>query len=485
MSKDGHNRSQLNRDGPQRAEARSSWVERYGAKHRWQRLADFPTGLEAPAKVRIYRRSHHFILQWWDPGAKRNLAERVDGDLLAALIAARKVDERLAHRRTAGAGRRRLAHDELVRRYLEDLRKRADAGGLSPASVRRFTAALRHYQEFAAQPRILKEFPYAANISRDFRLAFDTYLASKRIHPNGHPHTPLRPLQGQSFIKDTVRAMLEWAGDAERGNLLPESFCNPFRGRKEPREICKGDPLAEPAITLPMAVAFVEGCDRFQLRLFVPLILFGLRAGEPCLRFREHVDADWLRVCCIPELAHFTKGRRDKRFPLIAELQPFWDVLRETRASGLLYQRRAVVEGREPAPLRQASLAELVQEFQARCARSQPGGNIERVRLRDQLIRQAGALNYDHVEQEFQRVTRRLGWPAQATLKAFRHAFATMLGNTPMAEAYKKYLMGQAPGRAALNAYTHLNQLREQFQSSVNQAWPALIRAIRRRTQEV
>lgn len=484
MSNDRH-KFESNQDGHHPADAGSAWVERYGAKHRWQRLTDFSAGLQAPVKVRIYRRSDHFILQWWDPGAKRNLAERVDGDLLAALIAARKVDERLAQQRTAGAGRRRLAHEELVQRYLEDLRKRADAGSLSPASVRRLTSALGHYQDFVAQPMIVKEFPYAVNINRDFRLTFDAYLTGKQIHPNGHAHTPLRPMRGQAFIMDAVRAMLEWASDAERGNLIPDTFRNPFRGPKAVREVFKGDPLAEPTITLPMTVTLVAHCDRFQLRLFTPLILFGLRAAEPCLLFRNHVDADWLRVCCIPELIYWTKGRRDKRFPLIADLQPFWDFLRDTSAPGLLYQRRSVVEGRELAPLRQASLAELIEEFQNRCARSKPTGTAERIRLREQLLRQAGALNYDHVEQEFQRLARSLCWRPQATLKGFRHAFATMLGNTPMAEAYKKYLMGHSPGRSALIAYTHLNQLCEQFRQSATHAWPTLIEAIRQRTQEV
>ena len=70
-------------------------------------------------------------------------------------------------------------------------------------------------------------------------------------------------------------------------------------------------------------------------------------------------------------------------------------------------------------------------------------------------------------------------------MKDFRHAFATMLGNTPMAEAYKKYLMGQSPGKTALNAYTHINQLREQFRAGVNHVWPVLIEAIQRRVQDV
>ena len=233
-----------------------------------------------------------------------------------------------------------------------------------------------------------------------------------------------------------------------------------------------------------MTVAFLERCDRYQVRLFVPLILFGLRAAEPCLLFRAHLEPGWLRVCCIPELGYFTKGRRDKRLPLIAELRLFWDWLRDSAAPGPLYQRRSVVEGREPARLREASLADLIREFQARCAPSQARGHAERLRLRARLLQEAGGLSYDHIEQEFRRVARRLGWPAAATLKDFRHAFATMLGNTPMAEPYKKYLMGQSPGKAALNAYTHLTHLREQFQAAVNDAWQALIEAIQRRMHQ-
>jgi hypothetical protein len=485
MGQDSQNRDQQAAGDRRRAAPGSPWAQRYGAKHRWQRLVDFPPGLRAPVKVRIYYRNSYFVLQWWDPGAKRNLAERVDGDLLAALIAARTIDERLTARRTAGVGHRRLGHGELVRAYLEDLGKRADAGSVSPASVRRFTSALQHYLDFAAQPAVVGDYPYALNINRDFRLAFDAYLVGKPIHANGHPQAPLRPMKGQTFIAGAVRAMLEWAADPERGALLPDTFRNPFRRPQPAGEVFKGDPLAEPEITRPMAVAFIETCDLYQLRLFGPLILFGLRAAEPCLLFRAHLETDWLRVCCIPELGYFTKGRRDKRLPLIAELRSFWDWLRDTAAPGLLYQRRSVLGGREPARLREASLADLIRELQERCAASQECSSAERLRLREQILREAGGLTYDHVEQEFQGVARRLRWPRAATLKDFRHAFATMLGNTPMAEAYKKYLMGQSPGKAALNAYTHLTLLREQFQAAVNSAWPALIAAIRRRVQEV
>ena len=105
----------------------SSWAERYGAKHRWTRLMDFPSGIEPPKKVRLYRRADHYLLNWWDPGEGKNLSERVDGDLLAALVRVREIDERITSLRTAGVGRsKRIGHADLVGRFVADLTRRAN-----------------------------------------------------------------------------------------------------------------------------------------------------------------------------------------------------------------------------------------------------------------------------------------------------------------------------------------------------------------------
>lgn len=42
-----------------------------------------------------------------------------------------------------------------------------------------------------------------------------------------------------------------------------------------------------------MALNLVRACDRFQLLLFAPMLLFGLRAAEPCYLFREYLEIDW------------------------------------------------------------------------------------------------------------------------------------------------------------------------------------------------
>lgn len=466
--------------------APSSWVVRYGEKHRLHWMRDFPRGIAPPLRVRIYARAGHFVLQWWDPAAKGNLSDRVDGDLVAAIARARQIEERLTHFRSSGQGaNRRLSHEELISRFLTDLKQRADAGDIQPATVARYQGALRHYLDFCNQPAVNKAHPRVAGVNRDFRLAFAAFLTNCKVTANGNENAISRPMKGQAFVIDAVRAVYEWASDPDRGNLLPDGFRNPFRRASGSRSIHQGDPLADPDITVGMAIDFIRACDQYQLRLFVPVVLFGLRAAEPCMLFREHLDADWLRVQCLPELNYHTKGKRDKRLPMVDELRSFWDFLRADTARGLLYERRTVVDGRERAPLRGASLSDLFGEFRDRCGRQKSLDAVGRKQLRVELVHKAGGINYDHVEQEFRTLTRRLKWPPLATLKDFRHLFATMIGNTPMAEAYKKYLLGQSPGKSAILAYTHLNQLRKEFAAAINREWPALLEAINLRTRHV
>src|SRR4051794_5516428 len=141
-----------------------SWSERYGRRHRLERIKDFPAGIAGPKRVRLYWRHDHYVLQWWDPAARANLSDRVDGDLVAAIARARQLEERLDHTRDAGLGRRRLGHRELVEAFLGDLGRRADAGQVGPGTVRRYAAALAHYTAFAEQPAVARATPHAAGV---------------------------------------------------------------------------------------------------------------------------------------------------------------------------------------------------------------------------------------------------------------------------------------------------------------------------------
>ena len=458
----------------------TNWTKKYGTKHRWQRITEFPLDVAGPKRVRIYRRSDHYILQWWEPAAKRNLSERVDGDLVSAIARARRIDERLEHFKRSGNTPRRMRHSELVQSFIADLNRRADAGQIDPKTVVRYRSALGHYLTFAEQQAVSAAYPSATNVDRKFALQFSAYLGNSLISPNGHPNSQRRRMISTRYIQDVVRSVFHWAADPERGGLFPDGFRNPFVSHNRQSLDVASDLFGEPDVTLEMAATFLASCDRFQLPLFSLIVLYGLRPSEPCFLFRENHTAGWLKIGCDPALGYVTKGRRDKRLPLLRELSVLLDSPPETQTAGLMFVRRPVAELRESPLLQGTSQEDLRTMYAQRCGQRSCRSAADRLRIRDQLFREVGGLCYDHIEHEFRRIARQLHWTPSATLKDFRHLFSTTLQNAGMPEFYMRYLMGHSPGREAIVAYSHLNELRERYQEAVERELRPLVTAVTR-----
>ena len=100
------------------------------------------------------------------------------------------------------------------------------------------------------------------------------------------------------------------------------------------------------------------------------------------------------------------------------------------------------------------------------------------------MLHEAGGLTYDHIQGELEGLARRLGWPKEATLKDLRHHFCTSMNNAAMLESFRRYLIGQAPGRAAIVAYTHLHEMKRHYAEAVHREWTPLVEAINRRLTE-
>lgn len=462
----------------------SQWSKKYGAKHAWQRIKCFPSGVAPPTRVRVYRRHNYFLLQWWQSTQKKNVSERVEGDLVTAIVRAREIEEQLLHFKTGVKKHRQIWHQELIESFVADLTRRSDAGEIDPRTVTRYQSALAHYLSFVEQSQVQSRFPSASNINRDFALEFRAFLKNLRIAPNGHANSQKRPIGAPDYVESVVRSMLQWAADPDRGDLIPDGFRNPFRGQRR-RDDVAPDPFGEPDITVEMAAKFLSVCDAFQLRLFSVLVFYGLRASEPCFLFRQHCVDDWLSVACNPLLGYLTKGRRDKRFPLLPCVNTLLTQNSSAQPEGLLFVRRPVHAGQENPPLLGKSLEALQEEFQRRCSSQSNLTAKARRQLRDAVLQEAGGLKYDHIQHEFQRVSKGLGWPPTATLKDFRHLFSTELQNAGMPELYRRYLMGHAPGKAAIVTYSHLNQLRERYEESVERSFAPLVHAVGQRVLDL
>ena len=464
----------------------STWCEKYKTKHRWIRIEKFPDGIDPPQKVRIYRQNDYFRLQFWDPAAKKNLTERVDGDLVTAIFCAREIEERLKHFRSSGLGRGKLKHQSLLDLYQSHLQRRADAGEIAPKTVRRYASALEHYRFFIQQPLISTAYPSITNVNRDLVLHFQTYLKNLQVSSNGHPNTQKQTMSSPDYVLDVVRGMYIWAADPDRGNLMPSGFRNPFQGKVRQSASVAPDLFGEPDIIIPMVVDFLKKCDSYQLHLFVLLIFYGLRASEPCFLFRENLTSDgWLKVICLPQISYTTKGRRDKRLPLLEPIRAILEGGSENTETGLLIRRRAVFEGSEQPPLFDQSLEQLTKEYSRRCQKTANLTAEQGMQIRDQLLHDAGGIKYDHIENEFHRLAGQLFWPAKATLKDFRHLFSTAMMNAGMPEYYRKYLMGHAVSKAAITNYTHLDQLRERYLEASQRQFQPIIAAVIKRKAEL
>ncbi len=458
----------------------NGWSERYGKKHRFRRILNFPAGVRAPQKVRVYERSDHYLLQWWDSAAKRNLAMRVDGDLLDALARARTIDERIANQGNSGITGQRIRHTDLAARFCEDLKRRADAGDIALSTVNRYRAAIQHYVDFQTAGDI-GHTAYANQANREFAQDFAAFLTQRQVCGNGRAGAQRRTMRSSHFVLDAVRAMYEWAIDPDGGKLLPQDFRNPFRralGSRRPA----ADMTAAPDITATMAANFLAAADDFQLPLFCALLFFGLRAAEPCMLLFEDIKDCWLHVDCKPELDFETKGHRNKRFPLVETVGELISKHAKQRRGGMLFLRRDVAGGRTNVAIADVNHETLVGEYRRRLGN---GGadSRKRAEVRDTLFRDCGALNYDAIETEFKTVARRLNWPKTATLKDLRHLFCTAMSNSGMPEGYRRFLMGHAPGREAIVAYTHLNKLTEFYTRAIETELAEPLNVLRNRLQ--
>lgn len=450
----------------------SSWSRKYGGRHNWRRIDDFPRGISAPRKVRVYHRSDHHILNWWDPSRKKNLSLRVDGDLLDAIMRAREIDDRIINYRRSGTNAGRTTHGELVGHFIEHQRRRAMAGEIAEETCERYRTALEHYLTYVrttASPSV----DAVNKVDNEFVLGFEAFLQRTQVSPNGHANTRKRTLKSTQYVISTVRSMFLWACDPNRGAILGDGFANPFANVSRRTNCVARDLFGEPDITVEMAGSFLRECDSFQLPIFSLLVFYGLRPSELTYAFRESLTPEWLSIVCHPELSYFTKGRRDKRLPL---LPPIRTLLRDSKQhkAGLLFQNRRVHEGKVTPRLIAADMPKLVAEYQA----LRTDSSLTKSRAKTLLLIEAGGLTYDYIQNEFKKIARKLDWPKAATLKDFRHLFNTEMQNAGMPEFYRRYLLGQSPGRSALVNYTHLNDLRRQYESAVENTFKPLLAVI-------
>ena len=443
---------------------RSTWHERYGQRHGYLRLHGdpaLPNGRRG--RVTIYQRGEDvgndgrgtYILSWCAHGQRHK--QRVVGDIYDAVRRADEINTAIQDNDT-GMTPSRLSAEELVTRFMDGLHRRADAGEISPRTPDRYRAALDYLVTFSRTSAPGRTTRQRWVPTREFALDFKAYLHGLRVSPNGHPHTPRRPLAGKGidFVLSASRALVRWA---TREGYLPVASLDAFAqtGR---RRLAKSA-LSTTPIQPDEVVAIIRQADLYQLVLFSFHIFHGARVTEPCWLMLEFLDraGSWIDYRCIDELGYHTKGGTNKCLPVPAPMKQALAELTAGRAGGPILGKRRLVQHHRRRRERQCTFRGLVRMVE----QQSPDNWTQRVHTGLTVLKEAGGITGDDVRREFAQLVHRAGVRRDLRPKALRHHFATALERADIPYYTRKYLLGHAISARGHHTgdptaiYTHLD----------------------------
>jgi integrase len=277
-------------------------------------------------------------------------------------------------------------------------------------TLSRYRTATEHLLRFLEQNPVR----HASHFQVRHAERFVVHLRGLSVSPNGHANTARRPLmdKGLRFVLECCRALFAFA--AKRRHLSPYAE-NPFTELQIDRiPVEQARPIT--LLTPRQERAFIEACDDWQLPLFLPLVLTGLRPGELChLLLPDDLDlgAGLLRVRNKPRLGWQVKTRNQRDVPLVLVLAEVLRVHLGQRRCGPVFRRRRWTGGESTAT---HSAPALEQELARRCAAWEAGGGrppsrAQRASLARRLWREVGAPREDRVRLEFMKLTAAIGLP--------------------------------------------------------------------------
>lgn len=331
-------------------------------------------------------------------------------------------------------------------------------------TINRYRTATDHLLRFLER----RPVRYASQFQASHGEEFVRYLRSVLVSPNGHAHTPKRPLmdKGLRYILESCRALFTYA--AKRRHLSPYAE-NPFSALEIDRiPIERSRPII--LFDAEQERDFLEACDDWQFPMFLTLMLTGLRPGEVIhLLLPEDLDLDggFLRVRNKPALGWQVKTRNERDIPLVPVLVDALRLHVGERRTGPVFRRRNHAK-KTTSAIKDLDQAPLEQKLACRMAKresetGQPLSRVERSRIARRLWWDIGALKDGRVRIEFMRLTAAIGLPESTAPKVLRHLFATALQEGRVDPLIRNELMGHVPagertaghGLAMTAVYTH------------------------------
>jgi integrase len=338
------------------------------------------------------------------------------------------------------------------------------------ATVRRYQAATRHLENYAArQPKP----PPAHEIRPD---AFATHLRALLVAPNGHSNSTRRRLRdkGVQFILETSRAMYSFA---VRRRHLPPYAGNPFGVLPLDRlKVEDAKPIY--VFTADTEAAFLRAVPAWTFAMHLTLAKTGLRVGELTHLLIEDLDLDggWLLVRNKLELGWRIKTGQERAVPLLPEVVAVLQRVTGPRTAGPVFLRKRFSNGSTGALVGgRTDMDRACQERQQAVGRDL--SRAEALRIARTVWRDAGAIKADAVRTSFVRIMAALGRPDATCPKSWRHTFATLLQDANVDPLIRQITLGHKPttgsGLGMTACYTHTRP--ETHRRQVEQAlrrWP-------------
>ena len=339
-----------------------------------------------------------------------------------------------------------VAVPELRRRFLD---YHEHVLGSSLATVRRYRAATRHLESFAAANGKPK---HAHLISVD---RFVRHLRTIKVAPNGHANSRKRLLRGKGirYILEVCQSMYAYAAKKRH---LPPYAANPFAELSLERmkvEDAKPIFLFEEETEL----AFFQAVDDWSFPIHFTLAKTGLRPGELRHLLIEELDLEsgWLHVRNKPELGWRIKTGRERPVPLIDELVLVLRRVIRGRTSGPVFLRQLFHI--EKSTLREVDHESLVSVCQSRIERlefeqEKPPSREEQALVCRGVWRDAGAVRAEAIRNSFIHLMQAIDLPQATCPKSWRHTFATLLQDANVDPLIRQLTLGHKPTNDARSA---------------------------------
>jgi integrase len=445
----------------------------------------------------MYERGANILLRWYENG--RGASDTIKASeypelLTEALLRAAEINRRLDSGRS-GRNFKKTTIKQACKAYLAN--KEVSDTCSSGRTIGSYRTKLDRIIEFSDTTSESRRCKCIHEIDSAWCQAFCAWLDTVRTTRNGGPVTtknPERPLS--DYQKQQIRRL--FARTIEHGMLLepplvPRDFRSPMAAELIGRRPEDEDDLSDPSVSVNELVAIVAVLDQYALGLLAPLFLFAPRPSElgRVLPADYDVEAAALHVKCRKDTGYQTKGRRNKTWPVTAELaaciQPFMG-----RGAGPLFPKRRIFEGKVNPGLLDADEERLAQEYDRRCVEKakelgRPLSKEEREKVSDQVWAAAGAVTSKDVLNEMQRAAERAGLDTKPTSLGVRHLVETLCEEARMANGILRHILGHKPHRGdSLPKYFHarLTALREQV-AVLDERRKPLIEAISARASEL